>query len=58
MIDALDGSVSVGVATTVPALDSPPEDLLAAADRMLYRVKENGRDGYRSVELGPTFTAL
>ncbi len=37
-------TASIGVAT-LPDVASTPEDLVAAADRAMYRVKENGKDG-------------
>lgn len=40
-------TVSMGVATGVPRLDLPTDTLLESADRMLYEMKANGRDGYR-----------
>ena len=36
-------SVSIGVATLVPALNSAPDSLIAAADAALYRSKRNGK---------------
>jgi diguanylate cyclase (GGDEF)-like protein len=44
--DAPDGlvSVSVGVATVVPAPDGDPQELIARADRALYLAKSRGRD--------------
>lgn len=37
-------TVSIGVASVIPAQDSEPESLFAEADRMLYRAKESGRN--------------
>lgn len=37
-------TMSLGVATTVPSLKSFPEELIAVADKALYRAKEEGRD--------------
>jgi diguanylate cyclase (GGDEF)-like protein/PAS domain S-box-containing protein len=41
-------SVSIGVATILPAQSDRPEDLMAEADRALYRAKHDGRDCYRT----------
>lgn len=37
-------SISIGVASVVPDMDSNPEGLIAAADQALYKAKEKGRD--------------
>ena len=37
-------TMSVGVASYVPAPNSSPQILIATADRALYRAKELGRD--------------
>lgn len=37
-------TISLGVATTVPHKTSAPEALIAAADKALYRAKEEGRN--------------
>jgi diguanylate cyclase (GGDEF)-like protein len=37
-------TVSLGLAATVPSPDSAPADLVASADRALYRAKAAGRD--------------
>jgi len=37
-------TVSMGIATTVPRIDSKPEDLTARADKALYRAKQSGRN--------------
>ncbi len=37
-------TVSIGLATTYPALDQTEKDLIKRADSQLYRAKENGRD--------------
>ena len=37
-------TLSLGVATVVPDVDSEPGDLLEAADKGLYQAKENGRN--------------
>lgn len=37
-------TISLGVATIVPSLDSSPEELLSSADKALYRAKKEGRN--------------
>jgi diguanylate cyclase (GGDEF)-like protein len=37
-------TVSIGIATTIPGLEMPVEELIAAADRALYRAKQEGRN--------------
>ena len=39
-------TVSLGVATTIPSLDSSPERLIMAADKALYKAKAAGRDRF------------
>ena len=43
-------TVSVGVATLIPARDRAPEDLVAAADAALYCAKREGRDRVAAAE--------
>ncbi|MFP2768168.1 diguanylate cyclase [Oceanisphaera sp. KMM 10153] len=44
-------TISLGVATQVPTSDSTPQALLAAADRQLYRAKQEGRDRVCAIDL-------
>lgn len=37
-------TVSVGVATTIPSLDTVPSQLVQKADESLYNAKQNGRN--------------
>ncbi len=37
-------TLSIGVATLSPEESASPEELVEAADRMLYKAKENGRN--------------
>ena len=44
-------TISVGVSSAIPSDDTPQEVLFAAADRMLYDAKEDGRNTVRGVML-------
>jgi diguanylate cyclase (GGDEF)-like protein len=37
-------TLSVGIASAAPGFDNPPDDLVLAADKALYRAKHDGRD--------------
>ena len=37
-------SLSLGVSTLIPRLETPPETLIATADKALYQAKQQGRD--------------
>ena len=43
-LDAVPGSVSIGVAACIPDLGDRPDSLLASADRALYAAKAAGRN--------------
>ncbi|MEG3859319.1 sensor domain-containing diguanylate cyclase [Microcoleus sp. herbarium12] len=49
-------TVSLGVASVVPASESPPSILIAAADRALYVAKDAGRDRIQVYQADPTTT--
>jgi PleD family two-component response regulator len=36
--------MSIGIASAAPGFDNPPDDLIHAADKALYRAKREGRD--------------
>ncbi|HSD80792.1 MAG TPA: GGDEF domain-containing protein [Solirubrobacteraceae bacterium] len=52
-VDAAGLGVTVSVGVAVPAEDEPEASALARADRALYRVKAEGRDGVALAEDGP-----
>lgn len=37
-------TMSIGIAAAAPGFDNPPDDLINAADKALYRAKHEGRD--------------
>lgn len=37
-------TLSIGIASTIPGVENPPDDLITAADRALYQAKADGRD--------------
>lgn len=37
-------SLSIGIASAAPGFDNPPDDLIQAATKALYRAKQEGRD--------------
>ncbi|MBS1139081.1 MAG: response regulator receiver modulated diguanylate cyclase [Proteobacteria bacterium] len=37
-------ALSIGIAAAAPGFDNPPDDLILAADKALYRAKKEGRD--------------
>ena len=37
-------TMSIGIASAAPGFDNPPDDLIQAADKALYRAKHEGRD--------------
>jgi diguanylate cyclase (GGDEF)-like protein len=44
-------TISLGLASIIPSLDSSAEELILAADRMLYAAKQAGRGQGKSVQL-------
>ena len=49
-------TLSIGAATTVPRAGSAPQELLQAADAMLYTAKAAGRNTTRAITLSSTVT--
>ncbi len=37
-------TLSIGIASAAPGFDNPPDDLILAANKALYRAKQEGRD--------------
>lgn len=46
-------TISCGVATFVPTVDTPPEELIRLADEALYRAKQGGRNQTRAEHGSP-----
>jgi len=44
-------TASLGAATIIPVKSLNPEKLVSAADQMLYKSKENGRNGWSSTQI-------
>jgi PleD family two-component response regulator len=37
-------TLSIGIASAAPGFDNPPDDLIQAAGKALFRAKQEGRD--------------